>query len=74
MDKARDCISKYLYFNGSIRFIMEGFLDFVLFSLLNVESADWSGDFFVVTFNNWSAILILVIFILLPIFWMIMYV
>ena len=29
-------VAAYLYWNGSIRFMMEGYIDFVLFSLMNV--------------------------------------
>ena len=43
--KLRDWVSKFLYFNGSIRFVMEGSMDLILFSLINIKWADWSGDF-----------------------------
>ena len=47
-DKTRDWISKYLYFNGSIRFMMEGYMDIVLFSLMNIEGLEWSDSFWAV--------------------------
>ena len=67
VDKARQRLSSYLYFSGSIRLVMEGLLDLVLFSLINLKDADWSGDFLMVTVNNWCAISILVIGISFPI-------
>ena len=33
----RNKVSAYLYWNGSIRFMMESYMDIVLFSLMNVE-------------------------------------
>lgn len=33
VDRARDKVARYLYWNGSIRMMMEGYMDFVLFSL-----------------------------------------
>ena len=32
----RNKVSSYLYWNGSIRFFMEGYMDFALFSLVNM--------------------------------------
>ena len=52
VDKARQRLSSYLYFSGSIRLVMEGLLDLVLFSLINLKDADWSGDFLMVTVNK----------------------
>ena len=33
----RNKVSAYLYWNGSIRFMMESYMDIVLFSFMNVE-------------------------------------
>ena len=41
-------LSAYLYWNGSIRFMMESYMDIVLFSLMNVESLEWSDSFWAV--------------------------
>lgn len=41
-------VSAYLYWNGSIRFMMESYMDIVLFSLMNVESLEWSDSFWAV--------------------------
>ena len=65
--KTRDWASKYLYFNGSIRFVMESFMDMVLFSLINLKDADWSGNFAMVTFCNYCSIFLLVFCIGFPI-------
>ena len=67
-------VSRYLYFNGNIRFLMEGYMDFVLFALVNARDMDWSGDFFIVTFNNWIAIALLLIAFLFPTLIMLIYV
>ena len=67
-------VSHYLYFNGSIRFFMEGYMDFVLFALLNTRDLDWSGDFFVVSVNNWIAVALLMLSFLFPALVMIIYV
>ena len=34
-------IRSYLFWNGSIRLFMEGFLDFALFSMLNLSEIQW---------------------------------
>ena len=49
-------------------------MNFLLFSLINIKEIDWSDDFFIVTFNNWTAIFILVLSILFPIALIIIYV
>ena len=49
-------------------------MNFLLFSLINIKEIDWSDDFFIVTFNNWTAIFILVLSMLLPIAMIIVYV
>ena len=49
-------------------------MNFLLFSLINIKEIDWSDDFFIVTFNNWTAIFILVLSMLLPIALIIVYV
>ena len=41
-------LSAYLYWNGSIRFMMESYMDIVLFSLMNVESLEWNDSFWAV--------------------------
>lgn len=38
-------VKRYLYWNGSIRFFMEGYLDFVMMALINVKHLDWESDF-----------------------------
>ena len=44
----RNKVSAYLYWNGSIRFMMEGYMDIVLFSLMNIEGLEWSDSFWAV--------------------------
>ncbi len=37
-----DKAEEYVFWNGSMRFFMEGYLDFCMLSLLNVKHLDWS--------------------------------
>ena len=67
-------VSHYLYFNGTMRFFMEGYMDFVLFALVNTRDMDWSGDFFTVTVNNWISLALLGISFAFPALIMIIYV
>ena len=53
---------------------MEGYMDFVLFALMNAQQLDWSGDFFIVTINNWIAIALLGLSFILPALTMLVYV
>ena len=38
-------MENYLYFNGTIRFYMELFLDISLFTSLNLQMASWESPF-----------------------------
>ena len=67
-------VSQYLYFNGTMRFFMEGYMDFVLFALVNARDMDWSGDFFIVSVNNWISLALLGISFAFPALIMIIYV
>ena len=64
---------RYMFYSGSMRFFMEGYLDFCLFSLLNVTSLDWSGAFSAVTLCNYMAIFITVLACPFPIFILVWY-
>ena len=72
--KVTDKVSKYLYFNGTIRLLMESYMDLVMFALINIKDLDWSGDFFFVTLNNWISISLLGILIVFPFLIVIVYV
>ena len=37
VSKVKSKVARYLYWNGSIRFFMEGYFDFLLFALINVK-------------------------------------
>ena len=69
MVKHRDRLKSYLFSNGSIRLLMEAYLNLFLFSLLNISKLDWDGkwlgDFGV---TRASAILSLTVFTLTAIF------
>ena len=66
-------VSAYLYWNGSIRFMMEGYMDLMLFSLMNVKFLDWSSDFWAVEVSNYMAIALTTILCGLPIFFLYFY-
>ena len=72
--KVTDKVSKYLYFNGTIRLLMESYMDLVMFALINIKDLDWSGDFFFVTLNNWISISLVGILIVFPFLIVIVYV
>ena len=72
-DFLRSKMARYLYYNGSIRFFMEGFMDFTMFALMNLKHLDWSGDFEIVTASNYLAIFLTSLTLALPIFMTIQY-
>ena len=69
----KDKVSAYLYWNGSIRFMMEGYMDIVLFSLMNLQSVEWSGVFWSVDLSNCLAAILTAIFCSLPIYFIFFY-
>ena len=66
-------VSAYLYWNGSIRFMMEGYMDFVLFSLMNINYLEWNTAFVAVEVSNYLAIALTAVLCLLPIFFLYFY-
>ena len=61
-------IARYLYWNGSIRFFMEAYLDFVMFSLLNIKTMSELDDrFVIVKASNILSIMLLTASMILPI-------
>ena len=61
-------IARYLYWNGSIRFFMEAYLDFVMFSLLNIKTMSELDDrFVIVKASNILSIILLTVSMILPI-------
>ena len=61
-------VARYLYWNGLIRFFMEAYLDFVMFSFLNVKTMSEQDDrFMIVKASNIFSIIVLTVSLLLPI-------
>ena len=61
-------VTRYLYWNGLIRFFMEVYLDFVMFSLLNIKTMSEMDDrFLIVKASNYLSIILLTLTMLLPI-------
>lgn len=46
---------------------MEGYMDFAMFSLMNLKHLDWSGDFEIVTASNYLAIILTSLTLALPV-------
>lgn len=59
--------SRYLFFNGTIRFLMEGYLDICLFSLINMKNLDWT-PIIAITISNYIAIFLTLVVCGFPIF------
>ena len=59
-------VSYYLYFTGTIRLLIEGYLDFMMFALINLKEADWSGTFPFVDMSNSLAIVLISITLIAP--------
>ena len=61
-------LKNYLYFNGSIRFYMEVFLDMVLAASLNLHTVEWDSPFPSVKISNYLSIALLALICILPFF------
>ena len=72
VSKVKSKVARYLYWNGSIRFFMEGYFDFLLFALINVKHLNWSGAFWEVTVCNILSWTIIGLVTLLPL-WIFIY-
>ena len=59
-------VSYYLYFTGTMRLLIEGYLDFMMFALINLKEADWSGTFPFVDMSNSLAIVLISITMIAP--------
>ena len=56
----------YLYFNGSIRFYMEVFLDVALLASLNLHTVEWDSPFPSINVSNYLSIAALAFVCILP--------
>ena len=76
-NRLKSKIANYVYWNGSIRFFMEGYFDFVMFSMINFKMINWeiiNEDFWAVTLSNILASALLIFSLSLPIILIIFYV
>ena len=76
VDRLKSKVANYVYWNGSIRFFMEGYFDFVMFSMINLKKIDWeiiNEDFWAVTLSNVVACVLLFFSLSLPIVFTIFY-
>jgi len=64
--KCRSKLSRYLFWNGSIRLLMESYTEFALFVLLDLKYMEWPTDQPGVTLNNYVTILFSAIVLLGP--------
>jgi len=51
----RGKLESHLFWNGSIRLFMEAYLDFALFSMLNIRSMEWPEGLLAVSASNYLA-------------------
>ena len=58
---------KWLYWNFLIRFLMEMYLNAVLFSFVNLISTDWSSELPAVRFCNFFSLVTIIVAIVCPI-------
>ena len=63
---ARDKFGRWLYWTGSIRFIMEIYLDYMLFAVLNLKEITWQYDILGVKICNYFSIAVVSLGTLLP--------
>ena len=64
----------YLFWGGSIRLFMEGYLDFCTFALMNIKALDWETQLPAVTFSNYVAIFLVFLACFLPVFVLVYYI
>ena len=65
--------NSYLYWNGTMRFLVEGYLDMALFSLMNLAVLDWDTNITGIKVCNYVTIFILALTCSLPIFMLFFY-
>ena len=51
--------------NGSIRFVMEAFFDFLMLVSINLKHSDWQSPFTAVQFSNVLSVILLIVTVLL---------
>ena len=76
VNRLKSKVANYVYWNGSIRFFMESYFDFVMFSLINFKKIDWeiiNEDFWAVSLSNVLACVLLTFSLILPIIFIIFY-
>ena len=66
--------NRYLFWGGSIRFFMEGYLDFCTLSFLNIQSLDWESQLASVNICNYMSIFIVFLACFLPVFVLVWYI
>ena len=66
-DTIRQKVQIYLFWNGSIRLFMEAFLDFALFSMLNISQIQWIAGLASVEASNVLSYIIFTLCALVPI-------
>ena len=72
-NKVQRKVSLYLYWNGTIRFFMEGYMDFAFYALMNLKQMDWSHNFVAVSFSNCLAIFFAALVVGIPILFVFFY-
>ena len=65
--KLKTKLGYYVYWNGTIRIFMEGYIDLTLFAMLNINEIFWNEDIKAVTVCNWISIVLLSLTMVMPI-------
>ena len=73
LSKASTWLTDFLYWNGLIRFFMEGYLEFFMMSVLNSKALYWRRELQSVTASNVLSFISMTLLIILPIFFMFFY-
>ena len=60
-------LKEFLFWNGTMRFFIESYMDIALFTMLNLKEYEWDTDFSLITTSHVLAIVMMVLITLLPV-------
>ena len=67
MQKHVDSLGSYLYWTGSMRLFVEGYMDIALFTFMNLKHVEWDSEVAVNVASTLAASFLLVIIVVLPV-------
>ncbi len=71
MKRISEKLRYYLFWNGSIRIFLEGYLDYTMLALMNLREMFWLEGVAIVSISNYFAIFMASLSFLLPFFFFI---